>query len=232
MLLIRNKMSNTPFYGPIIGSLVAELVTYPLLMIKTRYQITNGSIREVIVRLYHNKEFYTGLSWATLSQCTSTTSKYFIYKYINNRVKNKAISGIISGTCSSILTHPLDVIRIYTQMNQLHLFKTNLKLGIRSTLYAGYSKTLLKQLGSAAWFVPFYDLLFEKTNNRSMSMIISSFICTVGMQPFDYLKTREAIQIKTAWKTCFRGLSINLIRTSIHFIITMSCIEYFTINHT
>lgn len=228
-------MSNTLWYGPIISSIVAETMTYPLLMIKTKIQLTEavtvdkGKIYKIIKQIYHNNEFYMGLSWAVLSQCTSTTCKYFIYQHSKYYTKNKFTSGLISGALSSLVTHPVDVIRIYTQMNQLETFKTNIKIGIIPTLYAGYSKTLLKNILGSTWFFPLYEWSLEKTHNKWISILTSSIICTTLMQPLDYLKTQQSICIynKNAWKTCFKGLSINLLRTPIHFAITMNGIDYF-----
>jgi hypothetical protein len=72
----------------------------------------------------------------------------------------------------------------------------------------------------------------QETLNIMLSSGMAAIIATTIYQPFDYMKTRHLAGHKPVYnwaffKTLNKGLKINLLRVVPHFMITMSCTEYF-----
>ena len=154
----------------------------------------------------------------------STSAKYTSYSYLNNTKiisHNKIINGVISGVASTLITHPIDVIKIHMQMSKP--FLPELKLYGLPIFYRGYSKSFSKICISSALFFPLYDYInnilmvkigtnnpsidsfgknfcYEETkihqqyNSINKSLIASFFsatISTIIMHPIDFLKVRH-----------------------------------------
>jgi len=216
---------------------LAELITLPICTIKTNYQnVVNPnqkiSMKVVIMDIYNRdgiRSFYKASYPAILGQMFSTTSKYVLYKYLDTNkdypIKNKFLNGMTAGILSSLITHPLDVIRVHLQMG-----KNIPKVSI-SNFYLGYSKTLFKITVSSSLFFPLYEIVKSEISNPIFSATVSGIIATICMHPIDYLKTRQMTGLKIYNGlnplNYYRGLTLNLLRIVPHFAITMSLIEYF-----
>lgn len=226
---------NNNIISAALGTTVAEIITLPVCTIKTNYQNTNSnSIYNTIHQIYIRggiRAFYNASIPAIFGQVFSTTSKYTIYRYLDSNIdypiKNKFLNGITSGVIASLVTHPLDVIKIHIQMNESiyqHLQKDG-----PSILYRGYSKTLIKIATSSSIFFPIYDTLQNRINNPSLSSMMSGFIASLIMQPIDYLKTRHmaGLSLYNGYNilTYYKGLTLNMMRIIPHFVITMNIIE-------
>lgn len=217
------------------STLIAELFTLPMCKIKTVYQNTDVKlIRNVALSIYKDSGisgFYNASVPAISSQIISTSMKYTLYhelkdnNYIscNIRLKN-CIDGLISGIVTSIVTQPLEFLKIHKQMNSL--------INIRN-VYQGYSKSLLKTAIGSTLFFPLYDLFKDiSDDNKFVGGIVSSTISTIIMHPFDYLKTRAIYGLGSfPIHECFRGLSVNLLRIVPHFTIIVIISESFLKNY-
>jgi len=234
-----------------IATCVAEVLTLPICTIKTNYQNTNSnSIPNTIKDIYKRnglKSFYSASYPAIFSQVFSTSSKYFLYQYFENKnykYSNKFTNGLFAGIISSLFTHPIDIIKIHQQMNTK--FIPELKNHGIKLFYRGYSKTFSKIALSSTFFFPLYDTFYEKFKSPTKSALLTSILVTFIMHPIDYLKTRHIYNLplynelkpKIITKTIFnknvkvfiiplyKGIIINLLRIVPHFIITMNVIDY------
>lgn len=214
-----------------IATCIAEIITLPICTIKTNYQNTsNISIYETCKSI-HNLSgfigFYNSSFFALVSQILSTTIKYTLYQnFKGSKTGNldKVISGLCAGICSSIITHPVDVLKIHYQMNASFLNEME-KYGIK-IFYRGYSKTLIKtSVGSACYF-PMFDIFNKYMKNSTISAFMSAIVSTTILQPFDYMKTRHIYGLKFSQQNYFKGLGLNLMRIVPHFIIVMNIIDY------
>ena len=232
---MNNNLQNN-IYSSLIGIGLAELITLPICTIKTNFQNSDkNSIMVVTKNFYKNngiKGFYNSSLPSTFGRLFSTSIRYSFYQSLtnnqNNPIKNKFLNGIIVGTTTSIITHPLDVIKIHLQMNSN--FFTELKKEGLKIYYRGFTKTFTKIAISSSFFLPIYDMINTKTNNIILSSSISGIISTIIMQPVDYLKVRH-IYGKPLYSginpiTYYKGLSLNLLRTVPNFVITMTTIEF------
>jgi intracellular septation protein A len=212
---------------------VAEIATLPICIVKTNYQNSRGSLREVIARLYAQggiRAFYRASAPAVFSQMISTSSKYTFYRKLETIpwMTNKMVNGLIGGILSSLITHPIDFVKIHWQMRAGRAMIDMISREGPRIIYRGYSKSFAKVCVSSAMFYPLYDYAKAFTDNTTLSACISAVISTTAMQPIDYLKTRhiygKKIYHANPW-IYYRGLSLNLARVVPHFMITMTIID-------
>ena len=205
---------------------VAEISTVPFCLIKTNYQNSNNDLLTTIKNIYKVnglKSFYKSSTPAIASQMLSTSSKYTVYSYLGNKddtYLSKIKNGIIAGSISSVMTHPVDVVKIHYQMSNMKL----LSEFSFSLLYRGYSKTFAKATIGSSMFLPIYDCVNKQLDNSFLASGISAVISTTLLHPIDYAKTRQVYGL--GFNYALRGLNVNLLRVVPHFIIMMSTIEY------
>jgi hypothetical protein len=215
-----------------VATSIAEVATIPIATIKTNYQNTDRIPARVIIRniwAQHGlRGFYNSSGWAMASQVLSTSAKYTWYQTLTDYVPNKFVAGGMAGVMASIMTHPVDVIKIHQQMHTP--FLPQLKLIGPSILYRGYSKTLAKYIIGSIFYFPLYDT-FTNYMHPNMAAMTSAVLSTILIQPIDYMKIRQVYgqPFFSGWNPhpYFKGLSLNLIRAVPHFTITMGMIEYF-----
>ena len=211
------------------GAVIAELVTLPVCTIKTVYQNSQKSqtIIDTVKQIYTQsgiRGFYRSSMTSVAFQGVSTTSKFGIYQYLNSRNGDHRGHGAMAGFITSLVTHPIQVLKIYNQMNQ-SLIKEFRIFGLR-LMYRGYSKTLIKTTLSASLYFPLYDAYYAQTHRLDLSAIGSAITSCLIIHPFDYFRTRQ-IYNKPLFQgfnpvIYYRGLSLNLLRNVPHFVIFMS----------
>lgn len=222
-----------------LGSAVAEIITLPVCTLKTNYQNTSStSIISTAKEMYKSRglrSFYQASFPAIFSQMISTSSKWVIYRHLEDQhyqYSNSIFNGVISGISSSLVTHPIDTIKIHLQMRKP--FVPELKThGIR-LFYRGYSKSFSKVCVGSACFFPLNDYCNKRFDNPVLASFFSGLLSTLIIHPLDYLKTRH-IYGQTLYQDLnpsfyYKGLSLNLLRTVPHFTIMMSTIAYLSKN--
>ena len=238
--------THSAFIASALGAGVAEIATLPICTVKTNFQNHHLSIINTIKKIYHKsgiKGFYSASYPAIGGQIISSASKYTLYNGLTEFIPNVFLAGAISGFLSSLITHPIDVIKIYQQMNTpfyLDLRKEGPKL-----FYRGYSKTFIKATIGSSLFFPLFDTLKDYTlyipkfahgkfcqrNEVSLPLAAlgSALISTSIMQPIDYMKTRQVYgnSIKLGFNPInyYRGYGLNLTRIVPHFVIMMLTLE-------
>ena len=215
-----------------LATSVAEVITFPLCTLKTNYQNSNNvSMANTMRNIWIKRGivgFYNASGWAITSQILSTTTKYTLYQTLKDVMPNKFIAGALSGALSTIITHPIDVIKIHYQMHTPVL--PELRQNGLQLFYRGYSKSLIKASVGSFCFFPLFDIFNGYTRNASMAAMLSGIVSTTIIQPLDYMKTRQIYgqSFFSGWnpRPYLKGLSLNLMRVVPHFIITMTLIEY------
>ena len=210
---------------------IAEISTLPICVLKTNFQTDKQlAIPHLIRNIYQTrgiKGFYSASIPALSAQIISTSGKYTLYRIGTSNDVPKIISGIGSGVVISVITHPLDFIRIALQRGEgiSELMNNN---GLK-TFYRGYSKNLTKVVIGSSLFFPIYDFSKSIVDNPIYASMSSAVISTIIMQPFDYIKTRNIAGLK--WYQgmnpikYFKGCSLNLLRIVPHFTIVMTLTE-------
>lgn len=224
-----------------LATTIAEIATLPICTIKNN--VNDHSIRKVVREIYLSRGiagFYNASLVAIASQVLSTTTKYTWYRvlggYISEDLPQKRfLVGGMAGVLGSLMTHPFDVVKIHLQMRiPISEFRKELRRLGPSLLYRAYSKTLCKSIVGSMMFYPLYDTFSERMESRSLAAFCSAIISTVVMQPFDYAKTRNIYSLpanpgRDWWRVdqYFKGVGLNLARVVPHFVIVMTCIEFF-----
>jgi len=216
---------------------IAEVTTLPICTVKTRYQNApvGTSVRNVVRDMYTKegvRAFYRASGPAVVAQMFTTSCKFTMYRSLqssgvslgSNLYLNNVLYGCISGVLSSLITHPMDVMKIYLQMGK-GIRSDFTRLGY-SMFYRGYTKTMGKLFVGSSTFLPIYDSLLAHTQNPMLSSLGSAVLSVTLMQPFDYLKTRQLYGNTLNARQCFKGLHLNLFRVVPHFGITMCFIEW------
>lgn len=220
------------FINSAIATTLAEFITLPICTTKTNFQ--NGkhkNIKEAFIDIYKTrgmKGFYSASLPSVGGQVLSTALKYTIYKKLNT-INNghwsmKYLNGMICGISVSLITHPIDAIKVHMQMGSKDIIK---KFSL-NFFYSGYRWTFIKMCVSGPLFFPLCDYFKEKTNSIFIGSLMASVVATTVMQPVDYLKTRGLYGNNDIPKPriLFRGLSLNLLRVVPHFTIVMTTINY------
>jgi len=223
------------FVDASIATGIAELITLPICTIKTNYQNTGDkTILKTIENIYERggiRNFYRATMPSVTSQVASTASKYYMYNYLqekNSIYPNKALNGLLSGIIASIITHPMDCIKIHYQMgiDYRKLLKEN---GTR-VLYRGYTKSFGKICMGSMTYLPIYSYINEKIEHPFISSFLSACLSTIFIHPIDYMKTRHVygLNIYNGFNitSYYKGIFINLCRIVPHFTIMMTIIDY------
>lgn len=200
--------------------------------VKTNYQNSaSPNIRSTVASLYAKgwRSFFQASGPAIGAQVISTSSKYFLYRRLERNNPDhvwwkRTLNGSLSGLLSSLVTHPLDTIKVHWQMGK------PIPLPRLKYYYRGYSKTLGKIGVGSAIFFPVYDQLISQGFGRLEASLVTALIGTTVLQPLDYAKTRQIYGLEhlnkaALVKTYFRGASLNYARVVPHFMIVMSVIQ-------
>lgn len=245
-----NSVKNTLIASLIAGA-TSELSVIPICTIQTNYQSQKNlhthriSISNITKTLYKNhglKGFYNSSFSGILSQVVSTGSKFTIYEIIKNYrqndisdIKNNTISGGLAGILSIVFTQPFDVAKNYHQRQRKFIpdIIKNPKI-----LYRGSLQSLSKSLILMSVLYPVNDLCRSHVNDfieegSLLKPAISGFMTTVIISPLvhpvDLLK-RRAMAGEKLWMGFnpihyYRGLFINWLRATPHFMVTMITID-------
>lgn len=188
-----SSSSLTNLYCIIPAASIAEIITLPICTLKTNHINTESkSIMNTMRNIYSIggiKAYYRASIPATMTQVFSSTSKFVLYKYFNTISRYTVLNIVAAGILTSLVTHPLDAIKIYKQMG--NVFLDDLMIVGPKLFYRGYSKSFVKTCVGSALFFPLNDFAKSKTNSTFCGCMISAIISTSIMHPIDYLKTRH-----------------------------------------
>lgn len=227
-------MSYKDFVAAVCGAIVSELVLLPISTIKTNYQTKNYSLTETVYEIYYLygiKGFYSSFNGSLISQIISTSSKFYCNKYydkclpIDNIYLKNIVNGILTGFCSNLATHPVDVLNIYNQNHQIDiLFKEYEKHGM-SVYYKGFEKSIWKHVLLSILLFPIYKYFLHKFKNIIYASLCTSLIITVLIQPIEYLRIKKMSGSTTNITSYYRGIFITLLRSIPHLLLTVLTIK-------
>lgn len=214
-----------------VATVVAEVMTLPICTIKTNYQNSKTDLKSVVRSIYQRgglAAFYKASLPAIGSQVFSTSSKYVGYRWLDKNFNFYApVNGLISGLVTSLVTHPIDSVKIYWQMGDK--FLPDLRQHGLRLFYRGYSKTFSKMAISSPLFFPMFDYFNNYFKNPLLASLSTATIATIIMHPVDYLKTRHIYGLPLYESmnplSYYRGVTLNLARIVPHFTIMMTIIK-------
>lgn len=226
-----------------VGTLFAEILTIPVCTIKTVYQNNAPETIPNTIRTIINTQGIKGLFSASgpaiITQILSTSSKFTLYEQIKNyrgtstsNVLDNSINGMISGVAGSLITHPFDVWKNFTQRNANYLTQlkklTSFNNFITKGLYPGYTGSIGKNLALYSTLFPLNDFYKSHFNSIYISAPLTTITVSLIVQPFDYYKVVKMAGNKPVQP--FRGFSLMLARNIPHFTITMCVTDWISKN--
>jgi hypothetical protein len=234
-------MDNNKIISISSATFIAEIITLPICTIKTVYQNNvNITTKQTIQKIYSEnklKGFFIASKPAIISQIISTTSKYIFYKKIkdirntkNDDLLNNALNGALGGILGSLITHPFDVWKNYTQRNENYWkFLTNKNINFKNfitkKIYPGYLANIYKNILLYSFLFPLNDYYKNKFNFIYISAPLTTLTISLIIQPIDYYKTVKMAGNNTS--NFFRGLHLMIARSIPHFLITMTLTDIF-----
>ena len=215
----------------LFGTCVAELVTNPIYTITTNYQTNNKNIKMTMKDIYKNKKifgFYNSTGYAILSRLTSSGIKYNLYQTLkihretkNNDLINNMFNSALAGCMGGIISHPVDVCVNYIQRGE--------KITFGKKLFSGLSVTIVRNLILYSLLFSMFDFIKHKTNNTYCACLVTSSLTTSIMTPVEYIRanimTGKMKYRDINFKNLYRGYTLNLMKNSLHFVITMKILE-------
>lgn len=236
--------AHTNFIASILAGATAEFAVLPICTIQTNYQTqktlnTNERINvtNITKKLYHQyglRGFYNASFSAISGQMISTGAKYTIYKSIQNYrntpyndMFNNSMNGIMSGVASILFTQPFDTFKNYQQRHADYFSDIKKNAFV---MYRGTKQSILKCTALGALLYPTNDLCNTHIDNTLLASIATSFLISPILHPIDLLKRRNMAGEKL-WMGpnpihYYRGIVINMCRTTPHFAVSMLTINY------
>lgn len=228
-------------FSSCVGTLLAEIATLPACTVKTIYQnnksLTIPETIRTIIKTQGTRGFFTASSPAIITQVLSTSSKFTLYEKIkqirkteNSNWIDNSINGIISGLTGSLITHPFDVWKNFSQRNENYwvylknLSRQSLGEFIKLGLYPGYTGSIGKNIALYSTLFPLNDWYKSKFDSVYISAPLTTLTVSLIVQPFDYYKVVKIAGNKPSQP--FRGFTLMLARNIPHFTITMCVADW------
>jgi len=199
--------------GSIAGGIGAFGVL-PIDITKTHVQsnITNKNSFDIIKQIYKNngiRGFYAGGISQILFVAPEKAIKFTTNDYILSLTDNIILAGMCAGLSQVIVTNPMEILKIQSQMNTINLSNSYFKkftiidsykqIGGFLGLYKGVGLCALRDVPFSGIYFPLYNLLSIKYFNTYTSSLIAgstaAYICT----PIDVIKTRVQYKLNISW---------------------------------
>ena len=198
-----------------IAAIFGVLITNPLDVIKTRYQINknkNSSISKTVYQTIKTESIFTlwsGLTPAIIRAITYGGLRLGLYPFIcenSNGVLNNFTSSLLSGALAAFLTNPIELIKVHVQTSNIKVSTIEqIKFFYKSFGIVGFWNGTLPAMQRAALLtagqVGCYDTIrsyladYTIFSNKSLLTISSAWIAgiatTTVTSPFDVLKVRR-----------------------------------------
>lgn len=231
------------------SSILACMLTYPIDVIKTRYQILNNqNIRQVIRTITPVTAYYKGLSYNLLTYPIFWGTYFEMDKHFKQYIPttgqhyvDKTVYALSSSIVASVISNPLFVLKTRYQTNNTNKYIAQIyRAEGCKAFFKGLGATLINNTKLAMQF-PLYDYIKLKHDNVLYASVISKFITSTMFYPFDLARSKQRdsptkltltnifkeILVKDGPKGLFKGVTLYTMTTLPNFVIMMCCIEYF-----
>ena len=227
-------------YGSIAGGIGAFGVL-PIDITKTRVQ--SSTIKEnpfnIIRQIYINngiKGFYAGGISHVLFVAPEKAIKFTTNNYVLTLTDNKIIAGMCAGLSQVIITNPMEILKIQSQMNistgknsntknpniknsniknsniknsnikKFTIFDAYKQIGNFRGLYKGVGLCALRDIPFSGIYFPLYGLLLANFTNTYISSLVAGSIAAFICTPMDVIKTRVQYKLNNSIQEITREL--------------------------
>ena len=216
------------FLSSFAAGSVQTLIGHPFDTIKTRMQIYNHSYKNSIINIYKKeglKSYYKGYFTPLIAGCIQNGILFSTEKYSQSYFKNNYLTGFISGSCSSIVLTPAELIKCHIQKETTkvitikQVLKKIKKKNI--TLFTGFNSTFIRDSIGMSIYFGSYNNLQNKNNNPLLHGGFAGVLSWIFSYPFDVIKTKKQMTNNSYSyiinnihpKQYLRGIEIVLIRS-------------------
>jgi len=217
-------------YSSFIAGTVKSILGHPFDTVKTRIQLFSYGYKKTISQIYKKeglKSFYKGISFPLASGCLQNCFMFSTENYLNRHFNNHIITGVISGSVTSVIVSPSELVKCHIQNEKkkyLTYNEMNKRLKCKNIhLGTGMLSTIIRDSIGMGIYFGLYNYLKSRNNNPLINGGISGSVSWLFSYPIDVIKTNKQIKndsylniIKNIELSKYtKGLSIVLLRSFI-----------------
>lgn len=218
-----------------ISSIIACYITYPIDMIKTRYQVKPDTLRAICKDIGKPNNYYTGIRYNLMTYPIFWGVYFQTSEGIKGWNDSKLFCSLGGAAMASFVTNPLFILKTRYQTGNINnSFKSIVKNEGMNGLLKGLPSTLAANMKFGIQF-PLYDHLRERNYGVVEASFVSKILTSSLFYPFDYVRTIQRNDVKkiNMWK-CFsniigqygvkgvyKGLGLYTLTTLPNFVIMM-----------
>lgn len=215
------------------AGIVQTIVGHPLDTIKTRIQIDNNSVNNILSNVYKNNNLLLLYKGGLMPLLGNSFLNCFLFTYhysLNKKINNHYLTGIITGSISGIILSPFELIKCNLQ-NNTTMKEIIKKIKLKEIrLQNGLLLSIIRDSIGLSIYFGSYEKLQEQNKNPLLNGGIAGSLSWLYSYPIDVLKTKKQISNnklhniikKMNIKMYLNGLPIVLLRS---FIVN-SCVFY------
>lgn len=202
--------------GSIAGGIGAFGVL-PIDITKTRVQssLTKSNSLNIIKQIYSTsglRGFYAGGVSQVLFVAPEKAIKFTTNDYILTLTDNKIIAGMCAGLSQVIVTNPMEILKIQSQMylnkntSKFTIIDAYKQIGGYKGMYKGVGLCVCRDIPFSGIYFPLYDLLSTNYMNNYLSSLIAGSIAAFTCTPIDVIKTRIQYRLNISPKDIIKEL--------------------------
>ena len=213
------------------AGIVQTIVGHPLDTIKTRIQIDNNNVNNVLNNVRKNENLLLLYKGGLMPLFGNSFLNCFLFTYhynLNKKINNHYLTGLLTGTISGLILCPLELIKCNLQNNRTNK-KSKMKEIIKKIklkeirLQNGLLLSLIRDSIGLSIYFGSYEKLQEQNKNPLLNGGIAGSLSWLYSYPIDVLKTKKQISNdklyniikKMSLKMYLNGLPIVLLRSFI-----------------
>lgn len=243
--------------GSIAGGIGAFGVL-PIDITKTRVQSSTlvtpnpFTIIKHIYKVNGFKGFYAGGTSQVLFVAPEKAIKFTVNDLVLSKTDSKIFAGMCAGLSQVIVTNPMEILKIQSQMNMSNGSNLNSnqnkftivnaykQIGGFKGLYKGVGICASRDIPFSGIYFPLYDLLSKNYTNTYISSLIAGSTAAFACTPMDVIKTRVQYKLNVSWnqiikeliekegvKGFFKGGLWRALKSGPQFMITQSVYNFF-----
>lgn len=183
-------MDCTKYISCMVSGIVTTTIFQPIDVIRTRYFF--DSTKNLSLRALYNGYIFNTYT-TILKQCASLPTQEFIKtKLPFTQITNESIAGLISGLTLSLVSTPINTIKIPLMSNSNNTVTTTTKsiyinYGLKG-FYRGGIGTLMRDVVWNGIYFPIFYKLNKTIDNKFLSSNIAAAIALCFSYPFDGIR--------------------------------------------
>lgn len=207
--------------GSIAGGIGAFCVL-PIDITKTRVQssILKPNPIKIIKQIYRTNGisgFYAGGISQVLFVSPEKAIKFTTNDFAVKLFDNKIIAGMCAGLSQVIVTNPMEILKIQSQMHiknnsgqkKFTIIDAYKQIGGFFGLYKGVGLCALRDIPFSGIYFPLYHFLSTNFTNSYISSLISGSIAAFACTPMDVIKTRVQHKLNVSYREVIKELIKN-----------------------